>query len=443
MSDSPLVLPALLISISAAVMLTVFMTTFRHSRSVLLFGIGVTGALDTLQIYHVHVFTVLCLLLPLTSQRSNRKSMRVPMAAFATLGSAAILTISEPYGTLVNSSTLALQVLALAASACILLFELRIQDIRLILLGFVACVTVGGFIAIAQNLTIIAPNYFVDSGGLHRVHSIWREPDFMGFYSAAGLVVALRLRMRRLPQSICILVAGTALTMSFARAAWLALVLSTVVMWIFVRISTARAERNTRIRDLGVVILGLLALTGVIASSGAIRQTIFTRIASALPGANNDVAVRARNGQINALLDLAHQAPWHGFGLSAAGRVLDLGRIDYGYSPNNVATNWVLGWWVDGKYLAVPLIVWIILVAIVTARSLPGHILMLAIINSLFSNVTVSPILWLVLSLALIARRTSGCAIDGRTTRPSMSDSVGETRMTRSGDPSGHFMATQ
>ena len=114
----------------------------------------------------------------------------------------------------------------------------------------------------------------------------------------------------------------------------------------------------------------------------------------------------ARNQQLESLWHLESIAPWNGLGISASGRVGVSGDITWiGQADNNVASNWVLGWWVDGKLLAVPLIALFVCAALIRANRVSGRILLLVLISSLFSNALYIPIAWLALGACLVSDR--------------------------------------
>jgi hypothetical protein len=130
---------------------------------------------------------------------------------------------------------------------------------------------------------------------------------------------------------------------------------------------------------------------------------------SRLEGASTadlDVSARARQQQLTSLRELEAIAPWNGLGLSASGRVGVSGDITYiGQADNSVASNWILGWWVDGKLLALPLIALFIGAAVVAARRVSGRVLLLVLVSSLFSNALYIPVAWLALGACLADRR--------------------------------------
>lgn len=273
------------------------------------------------------------------------------------------------------------------------------DDIPNILRGVLAGSSFGSAGAVLQNIGIIPATLFVDSEGFGRVHSIYREPDFLAVFAAIGVILAFRLVRRGPSRLILLAVNGFALMYTFARAAALALVVSAIVTVIANRLAKKRLQRATSKRLLVAIVASAIAILAV---NGDIRATVEDRFRGAVDS-SSDISVQARERQFAGLIRLSEEAPWHGFGLSAAGRVQGFGAFEGGVSENNVATNWLLGWWVDGKLLALPLISIFMALALVAARGPAGQILIFTLVNSLFSNLMFFPITWVALALAALS----------------------------------------
>jgi hypothetical protein len=56
-----------------------------------------------------------------------------------------------------------------------------------------------------------------------------------------------------------------------------------------------------------------------------------------------------------------------------------------------VASNWILGWWVDGGLLAIPLILLFAWAALTRLTTTSGLVLLAVLVNSLFSNAMLIP----------------------------------------------------
>jgi len=383
--------------------------TARGGRSALLLLIGASAGFDKLQIGGVHLFTGLCLLLPLVRGGSQRLdlSRRGWVAAVLVIFCATLLALSVPFGTLVNSPAIGIQLLLLAGSAGILAVFLESEETFVVAKGFLAAVALAAIVALLQLTAVVPPNYFQDSSGVLRVHSFYREPDFMAVYLSVGLILAYRLALKRNLQVALIVIISAPLVLSFARGSWLALLVSSLLVWLSSRLGPAQRRDPLHRRRLRILSLALGALGLALVVNSSLRTTAVGRLAAVFNNQSGDLGVSARAGQLTALRELASQAPWHGLGLSAAGRVIGLGEVDYGHSTNNVATNWLLDWWIGGKFLAVPLIALFVGVAALSLRRVPGHILTFLLINSLVSNVLMSPISWLALALVLAGRQNS------------------------------------
>ena len=390
----------------AVIVLAICLSEPARTRKTVAFGVGATAAFDQLQIHRIHVFTLMCLLLLATVAR-DRAALKRAMPILLVGVSAALLAASVPYGSLVNDRSLAVQLLLLAGSACLLIGVLQPEDLPVLAYGFLSTVVVAGLVAILQLASVIPQNYFVEPiGGLLRVRSIYREPDFMALYMAVGIVLALHVIRARRVQMIALAALAVPLVMSFARGSWVALGATLGIAHVVRMLAGHDRDEMTRDADrrrTQFVVASLVGVTLLLAVDAHFRSVAGSRVLGALGQGHADLNVQARSGQLASLGRLAAQAPWHGYGLSAAGRVVDLGTVEYGRATNNVATNWLMDWWVDGKYLAVPLILLFVVTALLAVRTVYGQALTLILINSLFSNVMFAPIAWFALATSWIA----------------------------------------
>jgi hypothetical protein len=374
-----------------------FLMSYAHSTRLLEFLIGSTAGLESLQLAHVHIFTMICVLYAVFGARSTRRRSGPASYLIIAIGT---LIVSVPLGTLVNSKTLALQLVALAGSATIIGLRATPESLTRMGYGLLATCTVGAAVALGQDTGLVPYTPFTDPNQLGRVKGIWHEPDWLGFFCACGILLAFRLDLRDRRQALVVAVLAAGLTISLARAAWGALGLVAVLGYFTARTGYFAASRRTQNRR--VLLLATLLAAVFVALSPGLRNNISARIAAVTgPQAQQDISVRARAAQRAALRTLENTAPWHGYGLSAAGRVTVNGSIDYGVAHNNVASNWILGWWVDGKWLAVPLILALVLLAACTLRTTAGLLLTLILFNSLYSNVIMLPVAWLAVGMAM------------------------------------------
>ena len=253
--------------------------------------------------------------------------------------------------------------------------------------------------------------------GQNRPIGIYLEPDWLGMFSAVGLLLSFHVRRPaiRYPAAAVNLVA---VLLAAARASWIALAVVAVLGVLTARrVPAAERPRGAWL----LTAFGLAAGAVVLVAAPELTQLLVSRLEGAST-TGPDVSAKARQQQLASLQQLDALAPWNGLGLSASGRVGVSGRITYiGNATNNVASNWILGWWVDGKLLAVPLIALFLVAAFVRLNRVSGRVLAIVLISSLFSNALYIPVSWLALG---------ACLADGRTR------SDGVRRVARSGrDP--------
>jgi hypothetical protein len=390
-----------------AITAIVLVALSRDPSPFLAWMVGATAGFDFLQVAHVHAFAFACGLFLLFAARRQEP---LKLGAVSWLGaSALLLAATSQVGSLVNSQTLALQLIAMAAAASIVALGTDQASRERMLKGLLAVCTFGALVAVGQRSGLVPYTPFHDSAGITRVKGIYHEPDWLGLFSAIGLVIAFRLRVRHLWLVAAILSFG--LFLSLARAAWLALSVAVVVGYA-ARLWTQRDQEIIARNRKTIAVLGVLA-TLLVAADGGLRSNIESRIDGAT-SQQIDVSVAARHQQQASLRHLIDMAPWYGLGLSAAGRVQVSGEIQSdGRSRNNVASNWILGWLVDAKYLALPMIGLLLTLALRNAARLTGPLLGLVLINSLFSNAIMLPIAWLAVGLAIAELPSCPRAVSG------------------------------
>jgi hypothetical protein len=226
-------------------------------------------------------------------------------------------------------------------------------------------------------------------------------------FSAVGLIIAFHITTGSL-RVILFFLHLLVLVLAAARASWVAVVVVAIASYVIAK-AAQKVKQNQRSRGgVRLAVLGAVFMAVVLISSPTLQDSIQARIEGAVSG-EMDVSARARQQQNSALLELAEAAPWNGLGLSASGRVGVSGRIEYiGEADNNVASNWVLGWWVDGGFLAVPLILLFIGAALRRLRTVSGQVLTTVLICSFFSNAILIPIAWMGLALCLLEGLNTG-----------------------------------
>jgi hypothetical protein len=393
----------LVTAVTAAGLLVVFLATYKHGRVMLTFAVGAAGGLVDAQFFRVHLFTIVVVAWVFTTRKPVES--RFGTAALV-MFCAGLLGLSVFTGDLVNSPSLALQLLALAGCAALILTRSDAKDRRVMLFGLLAVCTLGSLVGLLQFVHVIPIElWHPDVSALGRPIGIYPEPDWLGLFSAIGIILAWRTEMRPLWRNLLLASNGLACILAFARAAWLALAVSMVVVWLLRLFQGRKTSRKARGRASAIVVLGAIALVPL-AVSPTLRTDLQTRIVRTLDANNRDVSATARLEQINGLIYLGQTAGPLGHGLSASGRVGVSGRLILGSdSPNNVGSNWLLSMWLDGKLLAIPLIALFLLTAARRGSSLPGQLFVLVLCNSLFSNGTFIPIAWLLLGLTLALSR--------------------------------------
>ncbi len=381
--------------LAAAALIASALFVFPRSTVLLEFGVGAAAAFDFAQIANVHIFTIVCFLYLLFGE-DRRNNAPATFAAIALVSCAAVLGVTVLTGDLVNSRTLGVQLVLLATSGAIVASRADQEACLRMAYGLFAVCAIGAAIGLGQRTGVIPYTHFTDPNQLGRVRGIWREPDWFGMFAAVGLVLSFRLPMRFSLQAFTTLVLTAAVVLSLARAAWIALA---VVALVSLARAYRRADTAKRWQNRAVLASALIGGALFLSQNADVRQYAAARAGALVGIRQQDTGLQARQAQTNALLDLAASAPWYGHGLSTAGRVTVDGRIDYGSAINNVATNWVLGWWIDGKLLAIPLIALLALSAVRFIGTAGGAVLTLVLVASLASNAMLMPIAWLAFGL--------------------------------------------
>ena len=372
--------------------------TSVDARTILAVAVGVTGGLQTSQIGKVHYFCVAVVLwLLLGPLRERRRAVRLDHALLVPL-STGLLALTALTGSLVNNPVVAVQLSLLALATTLFAAFGDADDVRAALTGLFLVTTYASVYGILQYVGVLPHELFE---GQNRPIGIYLEPDWLGMFSAIGLLLSFHVR-RPVPRCAAAAVNLVAVLLAAARASWIAL----AVVGVLAVLTARRVPEPDRPR-------GAWRLTGFGVAAGAVLlasvPALTTLLVTRLEGASTtgpDVSAKARQQQVASLQHLESIAPWNGLGLSASGRVGVSGPITYiGEAQNNVASNWVLGWWVDGKLLAVPLIAVFVILTFVRLNRVSGRVLAIVLISSLFSNAMYIPVAWLALG---------ACFADGR-----------------------------
>lgn len=397
------------IGLAALGILAVFTASWKRGRELVAFLMGASAALTVVQVNGVHVYTFILLFYVIIS-RTRRQFAVAPLVMVA----AALLFASTVFfGPLVRSNGPAIQLAILAISSALLFYFSRDRDLEFAKAGLLAVVSFGALIGILQTLGVVPAELFQFEGAeMHRPSSIYPEPDWYGLYSAVGVCLALTTKM---PKSLIIALVGLCgigVLLASARAAWLALLV--VALWAIVRSSRPDPSAPRTGRWRGLVAAGLAgAIVALVVFPLEIERAV-SRISGALAGNQGDSAVRSRLGQIDGSLTLLESAPPYGQGISAGGRVGGTGVIDYFDALDNTySSNWVLAILLEGMLLGIPLIATLCWLALFGGRSLGGQqLLLLVLVNSLFSNAFYFPVMWFAVALAWVRTRASRRASD-------------------------------
>ena len=279
------------------------------------------------------------------------------------------------------------------------------------LVGFLVSTSLASFVAVLQVVGVVPTQLWNadDVSSLGRPTGLYPEPDWLGMFSGLGLIVGWRMLTSSRLRYVLTILNGSAFVLAFARAAWLALVVSVGLVALLKFLGKAEASR--RPRAIGLFAAVGLTLVAPVIVSPQMRQDLTLRVVRALDSDQRDVSATARVQQMTSLQELASTAPWHGHGLSASGRVQVSGRIEYGHSQANVSSNWVLGLWVDGALLAVPLMALLAFAAIFSGASTSGQMLTFLLVNNLFSNATFMPVTWFLTALVLSTAKNAAPGI--------------------------------
>jgi hypothetical protein len=383
----------------ALVLALAVILTHKRSEDIKDWMVGAAAGLDFAQVVHVHVFTIVVVFWLLTSSGVKRRKVSAVLIAF--LAAAAILASTAFIGPLAVDHTLALQLIALAISAAIIGIKAAPEAMQRMAHGLLAVCLFSASWAILQKFGLVPLTQFNRVEGAGRVMGIYREPDWLGLFCSIGIITTLRLEFSRLRKITFLSILGIALLFSLARASIIALAVVAVVAIVANLLTNSDTARRSRNRQ--VVLTFLSIVTVVLVLSPSLSNRIITRFQTGFTSSGQDVGAHARTQQVQSLNLLAHSAPWYGDGLSASGRVLVTGRIYYGAVPisNGVSTDWVLGWWVDGQYLAIPLIAMFCLLALRSVNRLGGQLLLVVLVTSLVSDAVMLPITWFAIGICL------------------------------------------
>jgi hypothetical protein len=391
--------------LAALFLFAVAMATFKSKDRAMAMLVGASAGLVGVQVMRVHVFTILVVIWCLFSNGNVNRGSGKRIAGLA--GCSTLLAITEIYGDLVVSPTLALQLLAFTLSGCMIIAKASARDREDMLYGLLALATLSSVVGVLQVIKIVPIEiWHAHVSSVGRPIGIYPEPDWLGMFAGLGLIAGWRLPMPAAIRTICISANAAAFIFAFARAAWVGVGASVALVIVAALLTRRRTadQRDKRRGKFPAVALVLGAAAAFVAINPHFVDDFARRLQNTLSVGSTDISGQARVRQIDGLLEMARTAPWYGHGLSANGRVGIWGSYNSGDAAdttNAVNSNWLLAMWVDGKILALPLIALLIVLAVITCRTVAGQLLLVVLLNSLFSNATFQPIMWLLVALAL------------------------------------------
>ena len=410
----PLLLIGAVLLVLVVVLLAVLLSA-ENPRAALAWTVGATAGLQSIQVAKVHLFcivTVAWLLLGVVRNRREGVRFGWPLAVVAAAG---LLASTVLEGELVNNPLLGVQLMLLAATAaCLAAFGDEL-DMRQGMRGLLAVTTVACVFALLQYVHVLPYRVFL---GTDRPIGIYAEPDYLGTFAAVGLLLAYRGVARRMRAPLLFMHA-VVLLLASARAALLAVVVVGVVGYLVAKLrkEPRRAERLPG--GAWTIVGGVVVVIGVIAASPSLQESLQSRLLGIDTGSSVDIGAQARKQQTASLLELESESPWNGLGLSASGRVGVSGHIAYlGTSDNSVGSNWLLVWWVEGGFLALPVILVFVIAAARRMSSTSGLLLAIVLVSSLFSNVLYFPIAWFALASCLTRTGSAPRAAPGAEPTP-------------------------
>lgn len=369
--------------------------------------VGMGAGLIGVQIAQVHLFTILLLIWVLFSKRASRSI--IPIEAAMIVVAAALLASTVLFGELVNSPTLGLQLIALAGCAALIVIFASPSDVTVMLYGLLIMTSASSVFGLLQVVGIAPYDaWHLSISAIGRPTGLYSEPDWLGMMAGVGLVLAWRLPLRRWVRILLILANMSAWVLAFARAAWIAVVASALLAAGVYLLSRKKADSRPTQKSGRLVATGLSGVAAILAFTfiPSLHDNLVTRLSQTLRVADNDVSAQARVAQNDGLNYLASTSPWYGWGLSSSGRVGLTGRLNYGESRNNVGSNWLISFWVDGGVLSVGLLLVLAVAIALTLRTIQAQLLVLVLLNSFFSNAVFQPVTWLLLGLCLAVVRT-------------------------------------
>lgn len=369
----------------------------KNGLTFLAFCIGFAAGFVQFQVSGLHVYTIFVVFYILISNSTRRG---VLAQSLSLIFASALVASTVLWGDLVTSDGLAVQLIVMAVTSALFLVRSTGRDLVTAQHGLIALTTIGALAAIGQAIGVV-PAQLLQLAGAEsgRPSGIYPEPDWLGLYSAVGLVLIWVGSSRGRVRFLLIAVHLFAVLLASARAA----VIGLIVVAAFSLVMSLLKRRQNNWQRKGAVFLGIsVAVLVFVMAFPAALELIIARMAGLLP-ASGDGVVTARFGQTAGLLQFAEQAPWYGHGLSASGRVNGFGEVQYSMTQelSSTGSNWLAGLWADAKLLSIPLIGFLAIAIMRGAGSVGGLLLVLILVNSLASNAFFFPLTWFAIVLCL------------------------------------------
>lgn len=399
----------------AVIFLLTFVTSVSSERARFQgvpFVIGASAGLFSVQVANVHLFTPV--VVAWACARAGHKEVSLGWRIVAIPLACIPIAATVFLGDLVVNPNLALQLMALALSGALLVYGWSKDLRRPMMLGLLASTSVSSLLGLLQVAHLVPTDlWHVEVSALGRPTGFYPEPDWLGMFAAVASLLAWRIRLRPSMRIALLLINLSALVLAFARAAWLGFAIGALVafaMWVTSQRQPEGIMGTGKTGRLRAVFLTIFALLVAVTALPDLRRDLITRLTSTLTAQSGDVSAQARVEQNRTLASLADNAPWHGHGLSASGRVGVSGIFYSGSSNNSVASNWALGLWVDSAWLAVPLFALLAILLWSAKREIEGSLLVVVLASSFFSNAFFQPITWMLIGVlsAITARSQQG-----------------------------------
>lgn len=391
--------------ISAAVVLAAF-AMGRSARTAT--ALGATAATPALAIHigtaSAHFFVLVSGLWLLTHLYKIRR-LRLNKVHAVLIAACVPLLATVAWGPFVTDPNLALALVGLGASS-IVVSELSQRHRQRMSRSFVLMNTFGCALALLQTMGAVSSQLIhQEISTIGRPSGWYGEPDWLGLFAGVNILACLYDRSIGSRVRVLGLAFGTtALLLSFARAAWLGVIAGVLLHLLLARSARTAARAKTGAARYAVVV-GVIALLAW-APVPSLRSDLSTRAASIVGGGGEDVSGNARELQRDSLLRLADEAPWFGGGMSASGRVGVSGRLILeGESNNSVGSNWILALWVDGKFLALPLIAAFLGLVLYQRGSNYWPAFVALLVSSLASNAFYFPLTWFLVGMVAASSR--------------------------------------